>query len=180
MTLRHAQRGYTMIEVAVVTVITMATLATVGQLLGATDGLTEETRAHGHATREHRRNLMALAGLLMSADVDSLAGFDQDGTSEAPRFQRVNGADLVERTYEEEERLVWMPMTRPVDGVERPGNVWLLTSGSARLVAARVPEGGFQVRQEGPTLAVRLTTYYVSDGRRMATVTSETAISLRN
>jgi len=67
-----------------------------------------------------------------------------------------------------------------VDGVERPGSVYLERAGQRTLVADRVPAGGFQVRQEGQSLVVQLSTYWTTSAGRTVTKTGESVISIRN
>ena len=179
--LRHrTEAGFTMVEVAIVCVIALAGLATVGSLIGSTQDLTDDTRTHTRATSEHRKNLRALSNLLRNVDIATLEGFDEDGKAVEPMFQRVAGADLVDRSYLAPERLVWKPDPSPVWGVERPGAVHLVTASGDEVIAKNIPANGFALRQEGATLAIQLTTYYSLGARRTFHVTSETAVSLRN
>ena len=92
----------------------------------------------------------------------------------------VTGADLDGLTYGGSESLSWMPSAVAVDGVPYPGAVYLNTGGRRILVADRVPKDGFQVRQEGQSLVVSLTTYYVTSAGRLQTRATESVISVRN
>lgn len=174
------QRGYTMIEVAFVCALVLAGLAIVASLVGRTHELTTDTRAHSRAESEHRKNLRALSNLLRNVDIGTLTGFDQDGVATTPSFQRVSGVELDDRLYVGTERLEWVPSPGKVWGVPQPGLVRLVGPQGAHPIALNVPAGGFLVRQEGNTLAIRLTTYFSLGDRRTAQVTSETAVSLRN
>jgi len=176
----QSQRGFTMIEVVIVSVIALASLGAMGALVGSAQDLTDDTRTNTRATAEHRKNLRVLSNLLRSVDINTLQGFDDDGRATEPTFLRVSGVDLDDRSYLADERLVWKPDAKPVWGVERPGAVYLETSGGDRIVARNVPANGFALRQEGATLAIELTTYYSLGERRTFHVTSETAVSLRN
>jgi len=177
---RRGQAGYTMIEVAFVSALVLSGLAIIASLVGGTQELTTDTRAHSRAEAEHRKNLRALSNLLRNVDIATLAGFDQNGVATKPTFQRVAGVELDDRQYLGAERLEWVPTPGSVWGIPQPGLVRLVGPAGARPIALNVPAGGFLLRQEGNTLAIRLTTYYSLGDRRTAQVTSETAVSLRN
>lgn len=178
--MRSGQSGFTFLEVTLASTIALAALGAVVSLFGSTQNLTQDTRAHVRATSEHRRNLLSLSNLLRNVDIDTLEGFDESGIATEPTFQRVTGADLVDRSYAGVERLVWEPAPGAVWDIDRPGVVSLITPTEKRVVAVNVPAGGFSLRLEGRTLAVRLTTYYSLGDRNTAQVTSETAVSMRN
>lgn len=163
-------------------VITLMALimASLGPLFTSNTNLVEDSRAHQRAQAVHRRNLEALAKVLRGADIRTLSGFDTQGVATAPSFSRVTGADLVDLTYTGSEQLRWIEAPVAVDGVSRPGSVYLERSGQRFLVADRVPAGGFQVRQEGQSLVVELSTYYTTSAGRSVTTTGETVISVRN
>ena len=174
------QSGFTMVEVAIVAAFTLAGLAVVGSLLGTTEDLTDDTRTQMRSATEHRRNLETLANLLRAVDITTLQGFDEQGVATAPSFRRVSGVDVAERSYLPAERIEWRTAKSAVWGVPRPGALWLVGGSDARLLAKNVPAGGFQLRQEGNTLAIRLTTYYSIGTSRTVHTTGETAVSLRN
>jgi hypothetical protein len=176
---RHSEAGFTMFEIALVSAIALTGLAVVGQLLGTTQDLSTDTRAHSLAATEHRKNLRALTDVLRSIDIRTLKGLDA-GTTTAVEFQRVSGADLTDRVYEASERIEWRPSGADVWGIKYPGHLFLRSSAGDQRIAKNVPAGGFRIRQEGKTLAIDLTTYYTVGAKRTVQVTSETAVSLRN
>lgn len=180
MSTRAGQSGFTMVEFVIVAVIMVVVLGVTVSLVGGTQELADDTHAHSRAAKEHRRNLRALSNLLRGADTTTLTGFEGGGVATSLGFQRVTGVGLEERTYGEAERLEWRPSGERIRDVKEPGGVWLVTPTETRLVAKNVPYGGFLVRQEGTTLAIRLTTYYATGGGTTARTTSETAVSLRN
>jgi len=168
-----------MFEIAIVTAFALTGLAVVTKVLGTTERLSTDTRTHTFAAKEHRKNLQALTNVLRNVDLRTVSGLES-GQSTALSFKRVSGADGLDRTYEAVERIEWRPMQGEVWSVKFPGHLFLVGSGGERRIAKNVPAGGFQVRQEGSTLAVRLTTFYTTGQERTVQTTSETAISLRN
>jgi hypothetical protein len=76
--------------------------------------------------------------------------------------------------------LRWLPASGDLDGVEQPGAVFLITPSGQRLIADRVPAGGFRIRQQGNTLVIHLTTYYTTRARRTVLTSGHTAVSMRN
>ena len=155
-------------------------VAGLGPVFASNDGLAKDTRAHQRAEAAHRKNMDALARVLRGVDIQSLAGFGTDGVAKIPEFGRVTGADLDDLTYSGDEKLAWMATPLDVDGVEKPGAVYLLRDGRRFLVADRVPADGFFVRQEGQNLVIHLTTYYATSAPRLVMKTSESAVSVRN
>jgi len=179
---RQAARngGFTLYEVVIVVTLMALAISALGPVLSTNDGLAKDTRAHQRAEAAHRKNMVALARVLRGIDIQSLDGFDSKGIATSPEFGRVTGADLDDLTYRGDEKLSWMPSPIGVDGVERPGAVYLLRDGRRFLVADRVPAGGFFVRQEGQNLVIHLTTYYATSAPRLVTKTSESVVSVRN
>ena len=151
-----------------------------GPLLSTNTDLVADTRAHQRAESAHRRNMAALGRVLRGVDIQSLSGFDMSGIATQPSFARVTGASLEDLTTIGDESLLWMPSTLGVDGVNKPGAVYLLRDGKRYLVADRVPAGNFHVRQEGQNLVIHLTTYFATSQSRVVTKTSESVVSVRN
>ena len=118
--------------------------------------------------------------MLRGADLSTLSGLDSDWSSDNPSFARVIGADMSNRLYGPTEELRWIASTREADGVEHPGAVWLVSATGQRLMADRVPQGGFEVRLDGSTLVVTLTTYYTTRDQTTVLAEGNTAITLRN
>lgn len=176
----RAQAGFTFVEVAIAIVIFSIVMWAMTSMLGTTSELSKTSHIQTRAMAEHRRNLESLSSVLRTADIRSLSGFDVDGRATEPTFNRVTGVDRVDLTLADPERIAWRPSPAPVNGVANAGALWLVTDTDARVVADRVPQGGFELRQEGAVLAIRLTTYYATDSLRTTSITSETAVTLRN
>jgi prepilin-type N-terminal cleavage/methylation domain-containing protein len=177
---RRSQAGFTMIEVAVVTVIFAVTFAIFGQVFSTSDNLVSESRAHLRAHEDLRRNLEMLANVLRGVDIDTLGGF-VDGEATAPSFRRITGADLYGRTYSDTETLQWEAVNVSVNGVDNPGRVVSVQGLNRTLVADRVPLGGFRVTLQGSAILITLSTYASTSDPRVVTVTGDTAVvSLRN
>lgn len=172
--------GFTMIETMVTIAVLALGLRIASSLFATTDNLVKESRARMRVTAEHRRSLEAISNVLRGADLTTLTGFQADGTSTQPRFKRVEDATLATRTLGPVEELQWVASAQSVDGVPQPGAVFLVEVGGTRLLADRVPSGGFLVRQEGRNLVIELTTYYVTSARRTAFLTSASSVSARN
>jgi type II secretory pathway pseudopilin PulG len=172
--------GFTFTELIFVVSLLGAILASVSGLLTTNSNLASETRTHQLAAAAHRQNHAALARVLRGIDLQSLSGFDTSGVATSPGFRRVTGADLDNLTSLGDERLLWVAAPLPVNGIDHPGAIYLVRDGTNYLVADRVPRDGFQVTQEGQSLLVRLTTYYATSADKVATKTSESAISVRN
>jgi prepilin-type N-terminal cleavage/methylation domain-containing protein len=175
-----ANRGFTIYEVVIVMTLMGLALAGLGPIFSSNDALAKDTHAHQQAEATHRKNMVALARVLRGVDIQSLAGFGSDGVATTPEFGRVTGADLDDLTYSGDEKLIWMPSPLGVDGVTRPGAVYLMRDGKRFLVADRVPADSFFVRQEGQNLVIHLTTYYATSARRLVMKTSESVVSVRN
>lgn len=174
------RRGYTLVEVAVSSALLSLVLASASSVFSTADGQVKRNRVRMRVATEHRRNLDAVASILRDADIATLTGFDVGGRSSNPSFAKVTGALLNEREHGETLQLVWRPDPRPVDGVAFPGAVHLVSASREERVATRVPKGGFEVRQEGSTLVIRISTYYTTADRLTSLLTCETAVTLRN
>ena len=177
---RHAQQGFTVLELAVAVGALSFVVVVVGSFLTSSHAVVSETTVGIRVTSELRRGLEAVTNVIREIDIDTLSGFDAERHSENPTFRRVVGADLDERLYGEVEELRWIPSPHAVGGVEQPGAVFLVTSAGQKLLADRVPRGGFQLRQDGTTIAVFLTTYWATGGGRAELTSGKTAIRMRN
>ena len=181
-----SQAGFTFVEMMIGVVVFVIVMWAMTSLLGSTSDLSETSHVHTRAVAEHRRNLESLSSVLRVADIRSLGGFVPEDPTAIPRvatqpsFNRVTGVDRFDMTLAPTERILWRPSPQPVNGIANPGALWLIGDGEARVVADRVPQGGFELRQEGAVLAIRLTTYYATDADRTTSITSETAVTLRN
>ncbi len=188
-----SQRGFTYLEVLIVMVIAGTALAGLGKSLTTAQDLSSETHLLGQAHAEHRRNFEAIGNALRSVDINTLTGFvdktvDGDVISVAanPTFARVIGTQDDARVYSDTEELRWESVPTVIDGIANPGQVSLVTlnnDGTVKskvMIGKNVPSGGFLLRQEGRTLVIALTTYYVLPGREPYVVSSESAVSLRN
>lgn len=177
---RQSQRGFTMFEIIVVTSLIALALASLGPIFTSNTNLVEDSRAKQRAEAAHRRNMAAVARVLRGVDIQTLSGFDAQGTTTQPQFSRVTGADLDDLTYTGAEQLRWIEAPIAVDGVTRPGAVYLEHAGQRTLVADRVPAGGFRIRQEGQSLVIELRTYWSTSAGRAVSTASESVISVRN
>ena len=152
---RSSAGGFTIFEVVIVISLMGLVLSGMMSLFASNSDLAANTRAHLRAEAAHRQNMAALGRVLRGIDIQSLAGFDPKGIATQPEFGRVTGASLDDLTYVGDERLAWMPATIGVDGVTRPGAVYLLRDGRRFLVADRVPDGGFFIAPHNEQVAAR-------------------------
>lgn len=174
------QRGYTLLEVMLVVAIAPILVSAIMKAVMSSRELAEVSRAELHAHEELRRNLEAIADIVRDADIETLGGFDGNGVAVHPTFQCVIGADAEGRLYDGLSELFWSEVDVDVDGVSRPGEVIYRKGGIDKVVAEQVPLGGFSVRLEGGTLVIRGQAYYATSERRIAQVSGETAVALRN
>jgi type II secretory pathway pseudopilin PulG len=174
-------RGFTLIEIVVAVSLAVASLGAVVAITTTTSDVADASRTRSRAHMEHLRNLRALVDVLATVDASTLADFQPDDTSTRPVFQRVTDESAGTPVLSSVQYLEWRAEGRVVDDVPAPGSVYLTGAGPDRLVAARVPQGGFQVRRDGRALVVTLTTYYHLPGaRRTELVTGVCAVHLRN
>ena len=172
--------GFTFIEVMVTLGIVTLILSAVFPLLGTSTKLSEAARLRMRVESEQRRNLLAVSRALQGIDLTTLVNVDPStGTTDQPAFARVTGVEEGVRAVGDEETISWIPVAADVPGVSEPGNLWLLRGATKTLLAARVPKDGFHVTQVGRTLRITLTTYYPM-AARFETVTSSTAVAVRN
>ncbi len=176
----RTQAGFTLYEVTVVIALMALAGTAVAQLFKGNTELVNDTRALQRAEAAHRRNLGALTRVLRGIDIQTLAGFDSQGMASSPSFGRVTGADLDDFTYRGDEKLSWKASPVAVDGVVKPGAVYLVRDGASRLVADRIPAGGFFVRQQGQSLVIHLTTFFATGAGRVVSRSSESVVSIRN
>lgn len=169
-----------MFEVTIAMSLVALAASALTSILGSNMGMVDETRANQRAEAAHRKNLVAIGRVLRGIDVGSLAGFDATGKAAQPSFARVMGADETDYTYAPDEKLVWRASPVAVDGVTAPGAVYVEQGGMRRLVADRVPAGGFWLRRDGRNLEIHLTTYYVTSTSKVVLRSSETVVSVRN
>ena len=174
------EAGFTFFEVVIVASLIALAFAALGPLFASNTNLVEDSRALQRAEAAHRRNMEALARVLRGVDIQTLDGFNASGVATAPSFSRVTGADIEDLTYTGAEQLRWIESPVGVDGVSRPGSVYLERDGQRYLIADRVPAGGFQVRQQGQSLVVQLSTYWTTSAGRSVTKQGESVISIRN
>lgn len=170
-----------MYELVIAVALAALAATSLSSVLGTNMSMIDETRAHQRAEAAHRKNLVALGRVIRGIDVDSLGNLDGNGRSGDPTFARVTGADLDDFTYAPPEQLVWASSPVAVDGVVNPGGVYLdQGGGSRRLIADRVPSGGFWLRREDQSVVIHLTSYYVTSTSKLVYRTSETVIAVRN
>ncbi|MHC5012042.1 MAG: hypothetical protein ACYTG6_14035 [Planctomycetota bacterium] len=176
---RNGQAGYTAIEVMLGLLILPFLVGAIGKAFGSSDELIQDSRVVLRAHEDLRRNLEAIANVVRDADIDTLANFTS-GTSTQPQYQRVVGADHLGRLYGGAEELRWMPVSGPVNGVAQPGVVVHTKNGVDRIIAVRVPQGGFRVNLEGNNLVILLTNYYSTSAAHVTSISGQTAVALRN
>jgi len=179
MGLHRTQAGFGALEFAIVVGITALFLATFSDVFSTSDELAHLSRVNHRAQEELRRNLEAVANVLRGAELDSIEGFDEDGTATNPTFGRVVGVDAVGRIYDGAEELRWVATSEKVNGVTSPGEILHIRDGVKTVVARKVPKDGFRLSVEAGTLAVWLQTYYTAEHETQV-VAGETAVSLRN
>ncbi len=181
---RTAARGFTLIELALAMAVAATAFSALVALFGVTRRLSDESRLATRTESEHRANLVAVAALLRDADPASLTGFDESGVASRPGFQRFDGLVGADVTRTAALELAWEPYPdggRDDRGV-RLGQVVLRRDGSVeRVLARRVPEGGFGVTRSGRTLAVRVETFHASREAHLTGRTVDTfEVCLRN
>ncbi len=176
----HPQAGYTFIELVTATAIFGLMVASFGRVFSSSSGLAAGSRAALRAHEENRRSLTALSDHLRGAAWDTLGNFAADGTSTAPSFQLLVGADSAGRLLDTVESLEWRSTSTAVNGVYDPGHVVGLKGGQVVTLAPRVPRGGFTVVRQGNTLEIHLVTYYATREGRSALVRGDASVSLRN
>ena len=177
---RSRVRGYTLIEVLLAAAFIPFLVTAVAKVVSSSGGLAEESRAELHAHEELRKNLESVANVVRTVDIDTLDGFDDNGIASAPSFSRVVGADVEGRVYAGSEQLLWLSIPDDVDGVQHPGVVVHRKGGTDRVIARHVPLGGFRCELEAGTLVIRMSSYYLTSSKKLAQVSAETSVALRN
>ena len=178
----RVQGGFTFFEVVIAGTLLLAAVSVFATVMGSTDRLTRESHVHTRVTTEHRRNLHNIANHLNTAWIESLDGFDEKGEATLLRFQRAVSQNDDGAVYGPEEAITWAPVPGIPNVAGRvAGRVVLVRPGQPPvLMADRVPQGTFLIRQEGRNLIVRLGTYYRTTNEQLVQVTSETSVMLRN
>lgn len=177
---RSRSRGYTLIEVVLAAAFVPILITAVAKIVSSSGGLAEESRAELHAHEELRKNLESIANVVRTVDIETLDGFDGNGIATEPTFARVVGADQEGRLYDGTEQLLWISIPDEVRGVPRPGVVVHRKAGKDRVVARHVPLGGFQMELEAGTVVIRMASYYLTSSSKLAQVSAETSVALRN
>jgi hypothetical protein len=177
---RRRSSGFTLLEVAITSVVFLGLLAAFVAAHKTTREFTDRTYAEMRVNEEQQRNLAALADLLRGASASSLTGFDATGASTAPSFQSVTGADATGRILGPVQSIAWRPSSTPANDPANAGEIALDVGGVKVVIAPHVPVGGFVVRKSGNTLRVTLTTTYATSDRTTASVTGDVSVSLRN
>jgi hypothetical protein len=178
---RRDEAGYTLFEIMFAFVVAAFFLGVSAGIIRSATGITDDDRQRTQLVNDHRRNFEYLTNLLRNADPATLTGFDAGtGVALDVWFQRPTGATDGVRALGPTERLVWRPAPIAVSGISRPGDVFHITPAGERVAAARVPQGGFSVTQQGRALSVRLTTYQAVGGEDALRVSSTIKVSMRN
>ena len=177
---RSGRRGYTLIEVLLAAAFLPILVTAVAKIVSSSGGLAEGSRAEMHAHEELRKNLESVANVFRTADIETLDGFDANGIATAPTFARVVGADEDGRIYDGSERLLWVSVPDDVCGIEHPGVVVHRKGGKDEVVARHVPLGGFRMELEAGTVVIRMSSYYLTSSSKLAQVSAETSVALRN
>jgi prepilin-type N-terminal cleavage/methylation domain-containing protein len=164
---RPACRGFTLLEVAIGVVVSTVAMGSFVALWSSSDDLSTQSRTALQGEGEHRANLAAIGSLFRDAAPASLAGFDVNGRATSPRFRRVVGYSGGTQTLDSEQELLWQPVSAwGVDDLGAPlGQVVARVGSTDRVLARRVPEGGFVVQRSGRTLTVTLATYWQPEER---------------
>lgn len=174
------ESGFSLVETMVASGLVLGLAMVIGSVFAATAGVCRQSKVVLQANEDQRRNLDALANLLRAAASDTFSGFSANGTSAAPSFQCVTGADAAGRTLDATQVVTWRANGDNVPGLTNPGELVVTKGGVATVIARRVPGDGFLVTLLGSTLKIELTTYAYGSDRRVATVSGEVAIALRN
>ncbi|MDJ0520568.1 MAG: type II secretion system protein [Planctomycetota bacterium] len=154
-----SQRGYTMFEVVIVVSMMAIAVLSLHTWLDRTRWLEKDARARMDVERELRLNLQSVANILRNADESTLQAFDGNGVATRPQFRRIVDAAAGVEIRGNAALLEWRSSNRVVEGVERPGDLYLVEGASSRVVAKQVPEGGFRVIRESDMLEIELSTY---------------------
>jgi prepilin-type N-terminal cleavage/methylation domain-containing protein len=156
------RRGFTLLEVAIGMAVSTVAMGSVVGLWTASDDLSSRSQVSLRAEAEHRANLATIGALLRDIAPTSLAAFDVNGRSTSPRFKRVTGVSGSTPTLGPEHTLLWQAVSAwgRDDRAAVLGQVVLRVGGVDRVLARRVPEGGFLVERSGRTLSVSLVTYW--------------------
>ena len=177
---RSLSRGYTLVEVLLAAAFIPILITAVAKVVSSSGGLAEESRAELHAHEELRKNLESVANVIRTVDIETLDGFDSNDIATAPTFARVVGADQDGRLYDGGEQLLWVAVPDEVRGVPRPGVIVHRKGGTDQVVARHVPLGGFQLELEAGTVVIRMSSYYLTSSSKLAQVSAETSVALRN
>lgn len=162
------QRGYTLIELAVVVTL----MAMVGSVFMRNyiraDDFADHQRADMRNLVEQQRSLRTLEAVLQAIDIDTLSGFDSTGRAASIEFRRWIHVPASGIALGPVERIEWRAGGDAAGDVKSPGRVFLVSGTEDRLVADRVPAGGFGLRMDGRTLLVDLETYYTTGAESIA------------
>jgi hypothetical protein len=77
-------------------------------------------------------------------------------------------------------QISWRARSESVEGVAKPGELVVTSGGQQTVIARRVPAGGFRATLLGSTLRITLTTYSSGTNDRLAMLTGDTSLALRN
>ena len=177
---RRTEAGFTMVEVIIATGVASLLMAVFASTFATSAGVSGWSTVSLQAHEEHRRNLDAVANAFRGAATTTLAGFDANGNSTAPTFQCVTGIDETGLVLDSQRSLAWRASTRHPFGVSNPGEVVATQNGATTVLARNVPAGGFRVTLLGRTLRISITTYCAGTEHRLATISGDTSLTLRN
>jgi type II secretory pathway pseudopilin PulG len=174
------EAGFTLLEVTIATgiggLLTLVFATTFATSSGLWGRSTVSLRVH----EEHRRNLDALANAFRGAAASSLSGFDANNNATEPSWQCVIGIDENGLVLDEVRSISWRATSEQVEGVESPGELVLTQGVTQRVVARRVPEGGFRATLLGNMLRFSVTTYSTGTNHQLSLLTGDNALKLRN
>lgn len=192
---RTRQAGFSLVELMVVLAVAGIMFAALAQTLGASTKLYGTARAHLLSHDDVHRSLDAICGVLRGAMMTTMdpipAIIESDGV-EGISVDDWRGQWATQLTFQlpSDAQAVYLPgpkqtlrwrATAPVSGITSPGEVVHELGGVTRVVAPRVPSGGFKVRRVGESsLEVMLSTFSSTAQRTTSTVTASATVLLRN
>ncbi|HEX6812595.1 MAG TPA: hypothetical protein VF384_13295 [Planctomycetota bacterium] len=177
---RVREAGFSMVEAIVAAAVASVLTAVFAMTFSTSSGNWGWSTVALKAHEDHRRNLDAIATALRGAAASSLTGFDASGTSTKPSFRCVTGINAGGLVLDAPSEISWRACAESVEGVTSPGELILTHGAEQRVIARRVPAGGFRATLLGSTLRITLTTYSSGTRKRLAMLTGDTSLALRN
>lgn len=163
-------RGYTMVETTVSAAVILLIFGIFGGLTLNTSNHAQASQRQVRASLEHHGDLELLREVFQGVVADSLGGFDTQGRSTAPTFQRLVDAEDGVVALSGTERVFWMDN----------GVWWRSDSGDERQILRDVDVNGFEVVRRGRRLLLRVVTVKDVEGYEPQREDTWTAVVMRN